>query len=134
MIIRTAIETDLPFLTAHDHHITPAELQNLLRLSRILMVEVAETPVGWLRWGLFWDNTPFLNLLYLLEPWRRQGIGSALMTRWESDMAWAGYTALMTSTQSDEQAQHFYRKLGYRDAGALLLPGKPLEILFHKTI
>jgi len=32
-----------------------------------------------------------------------------------------GYVAVMTSTNSDEQAQHFYRKLGYKDCGCLIL-------------
>lgn len=40
----------------------------------------------------------------------------------------------MTSSMSDESAQHFFRKLGYRDAGALLLPDETLEILFLKTL
>jgi len=34
----------------------------------------------------------------------------------------------------NEQAQHFYRKLGYRDAGSLLLDEEPLEIIFVKDI
>lgn len=44
----------------------------------------------------------------------------------------------MTSTQVDETAQHFYRKLGYRDAGGLLLdvPGyeQPMELFLIKAI
>jgi hypothetical protein len=32
-----------------------------------------------------------------------------------------GFKMTMTSTQADEGAQHFYRKLGYKDAGCLLL-------------
>ena len=38
---------------------------------------------------------------------------------------------VMTSTRSDEEAQHFYRGLGYTDCGALLLPGEPLELFFR---
>ena len=33
----------------------------------------------------------------------------------------------MTSTQADEQAQHFYRKPGYVDRGFLVLDGTPFE-------
>jgi hypothetical protein len=40
----------------------------------------------------------------------------------------------MTSTLSDEDAQHFYRKLGYEEHGCLLLPGEPLEILLLKPL
>ena len=41
---------------------------------------------------------------------------------------------VLTSTRSDERAQGFYRKLGYRDCGALLLPEEPLEIILFKKI
>ncbi len=44
----------------------------------------------------------------------------------------------MTSTQTDESAQHFYRKLGYQDAGCLVLdiPGykQPMEMFLVKKI
>ena len=39
-----------------------------------------------------------------------------------------------SSSLSDEQAQHLYRKLGYKDAGCLLLEGEALEIIFTKTL
>ena len=44
----------------------------------------------------------------------------------------------MTSTQVDEEAQHFYRKLGYQDAGGLVIriPGyeQPMELFLVKDI
>lgn len=40
----------------------------------------------------------------------------------------------MTSTQSDETAQHFYRKLGYVESGSLLFENEPLEIIFRKSL
>jgi len=43
-----------------------------------------------------------------------------------------GYKLVMTSTQSDEQAQHFYRKIGYIDSGCLLLFKEPAEIFLVK--
>ena len=45
-----------------------------------------------------------------------------------------GHRRVMTSTQANEDGQHFYRRLGYQDAGALLLPGEPLEIVFIKEL
>jgi len=40
----------------------------------------------------------------------------------------------MASYLSDETAQHFYRKLGYRDSGSLILENEALEIIFTKKI
>ena len=38
-IIRNATPADLPFLAEHDRHVTPAELDNLIRLGRILLLK-----------------------------------------------------------------------------------------------
>ena len=49
-----------------------------------------------------------------------------------------GYGMLLTSTQVDEDAQHFYRRLGYRDCGGLVMdvPGyeQPMELFLVKAI
>lgn len=56
------------------------------------------------------------------------------MIAWENEMKLLGYIAVMTSTNSDEQAQHFYRKLGYKDCGCLILDmpkmEQPTELFF----
>lgn len=80
------------------------------------------------------DNTPFMNMLYVLEGERGNGRGRQLVSHWEALMKAKGYPLVMTSTQSDETAQHFYRKLGYVDAGALLLQDEPLEIILTKAL
>ncbi len=73
-----------------------------------------------------------MNLLFLLEPYRGHGYGKEMVAFWEKQMREAGYKRVLTSTLSSEGAQHFYRKLGYADCGALLLPGEPLEIFSYK--
>ena len=49
-----------------------------------------------------------------------------------------GYGMLMTSTQVDEDAQHFYRKLGYKDCGGFVIdvPGyeQPMEMIMIKEV
>lgn len=56
---------------------------------------------------------------------------SFLMERWEQDMRMQGYGMVLTSTQVDEDARHFYRKFGYKDCGGLTVdvPGyeQPME-------
>ena len=134
-IIRMAALTDLPFLAEHDRHITPAELDNSIRLSHVLIMETAAgEPIGWLRWNLFWDNTPFMNMLYLLEDYRLKGYGRTLVSHWEALMREQGHTAVLTSTQANEGAQHFYRHLGYEDVGGFLLPGETYELIMHKAL
>ena len=134
MHIRLACEADLDFLTANDHHVSPAVLVQLIRQNQVFLALEGDAPIGWMRWNLFWDNTPFLNMLYLLEPYRRRGHGRAMMAHWEWWMREQGFARVLTSTQSDEEAQHFYRRLGWRECGALVLAGEPLELIFTKEL
>ena len=75
-----------------------------------------------------------MNLLYFDKSYRRKGLGSKVVYYWEKAMKENGYKMVMTSTLANEQAQFFYRKQGYRDAGCLLLENEALEILFTKNI
>lgn len=132
--IRYALLQDFPVLKALDCHLSENALQDCIRANRVIVLYQDDTLIGWLRFGLFWDSIPFMNLLYIMEGFRQSGNGSALVTFWENEMAKAGYTRLLTSTQSNENAQFFYRKLGYTECGALLLPDEPLEMLFRKDL
>lgn len=87
---------------------------------------------GWLRFNFFWDNIPFMNMLYILEDYRGKGYGSQLVGFWEKEMLKKEYKMVLTSTRSNGRAQFFYRKTGYVDCGSLRLPGEPLEIILLK--
>ena len=78
--------------------------------------------VGVLRYSLFWQTIPFLDLLYLDAAYRHQGFGTQMMNRWEETMKKRGYKYVMTSTQADESAWQFYEKLGYHKIGIFLPP------------
>ena len=94
--------------------------------------------VGILRYNLFWDSVPFCTLLFIRDGHRRRGYGRQLAERWERDMKDLGHGMVMTSTQSDEEAQHFWRKLGYRDSGefSVDVPGyaQPPELIMIKQL
>lgn len=134
LILRPAVPADLAFLAGHDRHITPAELDSSIRLGRILLAETDGQICGWLRWNLFWDNTPFMNLLYILDGYRGQGFGRALVRHWEDQMQALGHAVVLTSTQADEYAQHFYRRLGYRDIGGFVMGADPMELIMYRVL
>ena len=134
MTIRKATEADLPLIGQYDHHISANELANLVRLGRAAVAEDGGEFIGWLRWNLFWDNTPFLNMLYLLEPHRGKGYGTAMMAWWEMEMAQLGFDAVMTSTAADEYAQHFYTRLGYTAVGGFTPFEDAYELIFAKKL
>ena len=134
MEIRYAESGDLEMISEYDMHISKEELKNAIALKRIILLFIDGKYEGWLRFNLFWDNIPFMNLLFILEEQRGKGYGKKMVEFWEHEMVKQGYKFVMTSTQSNEEAQHFYRKLGYTDRGALILPDEPLEIIFYKNV
>ena len=117
-----------------NHHITSTMLERKILQQEIIVVKADNTNVGWLRFGFFWDEIPFLNMLGLEEAFRKRGIGKRLVEYWESQMKKEGHSLVLTSSMSNEEAQHFYRKLGYSEAGSLILPAEPLEIIFMKHL
>ena len=134
MEIRYAKADELEMIAEYDEHLSKDELKNAIAMKRIILLFIEGEYEGWLRFNLFWDNIPFMNLLYISEEQRGKGYGRKLVEFWEHEMAEQGYQFVMTSTQSDEEAQFFYRKLGYTDRGALVLPDEPLEIIFYKNL
>lgn len=132
--VRVADPRDVGMLVRHEH-LAEAELAAAIRQERVLVAEDADHGVvGWLRWGMFWDQVPFMYLLHILEEHRGRGNGRALVAGWETHCRDAGHPLVLTSTQSDESAQHFYRRLGYADAGELRLPGEAAELLLLKPL
>lgn len=121
-MIRYANENDFSILKKYDHHISEIELKRSISANRILVMYHNDIFMGWLRFNLFWDNMPFMNMLYFLDEHRGKGYGRQLTAFWEAEMRSSGYDTVLTSTLSNEQAQFFYRKIGYVDCGSLLLP------------
>ncbi|MDE5780321.1 MAG: GNAT family N-acetyltransferase [Lachnospiraceae bacterium] len=117
-----------------DKHISKQELQNLIQLNRVYIAEQDNQFIGWLRYNLFWDNTPFMNMLYILEEFRRNGYGKSLVEFWETQMKNSGYDIVMTSTASNEYSQHFYNKLGYKTIGGFIITPDPYEIMLSKKL
>lgn len=134
MTVRYANREDFSLLHEHDRHIRAEELRSSIAAKRVLVISSESRIAGWLRYNLFWDDLPFLNMLYLFEEYRGKGYGGQLVRYWELEMLKAGHREALTSTLSSEEGQFFFRKMGYTDCGALLLPDEPLELLLRKGL
>ena len=134
MTIRVAELKDFNLIKQYDKHIAEIEFSNVIRLRRIVIVEENNNFIGWLRYNYFWDNIPFMNMLYILDKYRSQGYGKKLVEYWESEMKRLGFHIVMTSTQSNEYAQHFYGKLGYKAVGGFSIEKEPYELILSKEL
>ncbi len=135
MNIEYARKVHFQYISDNDKHISKELIHTKIKENEIIIISDGEGKnIGWLRYNYFWDNTPFMNMIHIDEDYRNKEIGKELVQFLENDMKSKGYELIMTSTLSNEQAQHFYRKLGYKDSGSLLLENEPLEIIFTKII
>ncbi len=136
--IRLADDNDEKLWKTLDAKLSSDVLRKKMADKQCYLAFENDRAIGCLRYGLFWDDIPFCNLLLVETAYRGHGYGTELMRRWETDMKNSGYDHVMLSTQADERAQHFYRKLGYKDCGALFLRSPPLsqpaELFFIKKL
>lgn len=136
--IRYASVLDKEFWFTLDKHLNEKEFYKIVRDDRGYILLNDNKPIGLLRYNLFWDNIPFCNLIIIDNKNQGKSFGKQLIQYWENDMKSQGYKVVLTSTQVDETAQHFYRKMGYKDCGGLVIdiPGyeQPMELFLIKAI
>ncbi len=136
--IRCAKDSDKEFWYTLDQHLPEAEFAKKVRDKMGYVIMENKEPIGVLRYHLFWDNTPFLTLIFIKETYQKNGYGRKAMDFWEQEMKQKGYGMVLVSTQINEEAQNFYRKLGYKDCGCLMIdiPGyeQPMEMFLSKAL
>jgi len=125
--IRYVLADDKIFWFKFDTLLSGREFELKIRDKRGYIITYADEFIGIMRYNLLWDQIPFLTLIYLDESKRRKGFGRQAMQYWENEMREFGYDVVMTSTRIDEDAQHFYRKLGYKENGGILFDNMPFE-------
>ncbi|WP_308636232.1 GNAT family N-acetyltransferase [Paenibacillus silvisoli] len=135
MQIVPAARSDYDYIYERDKHLLEHLIAAKINAKEIYILRNQDgANIGWMRYGYFWDNTPFMNMIWIDDDYRGQGIGKQAVCFWEDEMRGKGHKLVMTSTLANEEAQLFYRKMGYKDAGCLLLEQEPLEILFTKAV
>lgn len=136
--IREVQVQDKAFWFALDNHLSFDEFDKKVRDKMAYVLLENDTPVGLLRYNFFWDNIPFCTMLIIEQDHHHRGFGKALMGFWEQQMKSQGYDMVLISTQVNETAQHFYRQLGYKDCGGLImdLPNhqQPMEMFLSKAL
>ena len=116
--LATSIHRD--WLEAHDAHVSPEWSARCLSLGEYLVAVSDAKPVGFLRHSWIWGTIPYMELILVLDPFRRHGVGTALLNHWEAAMISMGAGVLLTSSMADEpEPQAWHRRNGYREAGRL---------------
>ncbi len=131
MEIALASGKQLKAIRSYDRHIPSSRLADCINNNQVYVLREEHRILGILRYSLFWQAIPFLDLIYLEEACRGLGWGRRMMEYWEAEMRAMGYKYTMLSTQSDETSKFFYEKLGYRRIGAFLPPEQDAEEILY---
>lgn len=129
---------DLDWIVKNDSHIPKETIERKLRAQEYLIAKLSGETVGCIRFGLLWSMITFIELIWVEDRFRSRGIGRELIRCLEDHARSRGERMIMSSSQADEpDSQAFHRKIGFRDAGALV-DMRPLqsvtEIFFVKNI
>ena len=135
MEIRLAVAEDKTKILQYDRHIHHNKVGECIHNGLVDVLCDGDKIVGVLRYNMFWQSIPFLDLIFIDEAYRGQGWGRQMMARWEDSMKAMGYSPVMLSTQADDTAKYFYEKLGYHRIGAFLPPEQEAdEIMYLKEL
>jgi GNAT superfamily N-acetyltransferase len=132
--IRFAQSDDFESVKGLDPYLDATLFSYKITLQQIIVAENEDKILGVLRYGLFWDHIPFINMIMVKESSRNQKIGTKLMDWFENWMIQKHYHSVMTSSLACESGQHFFRGKGYRDCGSLFIEKEGAEILFMKDL
>ncbi len=135
--IKSVTDGDEKFWLSLYGNAKPDNIKRRIAEKRGFTIFNKTEPIGIIAYNDFWDELPFLNLIKILPEYRRCGFGARAMELFEDELKKSGYHSLLVSTQTDEEAQCFYRKIGYSECGCLVLNDEPLkqpmEMFFIKT-
>lgn len=138
MIVKYMEQKDKDFVMRIDKHVHAVGYRWRVDTKTGYVLWENDVPIGIMHYTVLWDNLPFLNCIFVLEPYRKKGFASQALAFWEEDMKRQGYKMTLISTQADEEAQHIYRKLGYIDCGGLVFHhtpfDQPMELFFRKVL
>jgi ribosomal protein S18 acetylase RimI-like enzyme len=108
-----------------------------LRNNEIFIAELEEGIIGYLRLEYLWTKFPYIGLISVNEDYRRQGIGSALLTFLEDYLYTTGHVTLFSSSQVNEvEPQIWHRRMGFEECGIIngINERNIGELFFKKTI
>jgi len=80
--IRPATFGELNVISESDRHVPREHMEKLISDGFIAAAFYEEQFAGLLRYGLFWDEVPFMNMLWVKEEYRGKGVGTALVREW----------------------------------------------------
>lgn len=136
IVVRAATGSDLDFVS-QDAYLPDLVVRRKVSDGDVFVARRDGEPVGYLRLERLWSKLPYIELVRVLEPHRRSGVGRALLAYAEAEASAQGHAALYSSSQADEpEPQAWHRRMGFEECGMLagLNEGGIGEVFFRKVL
>lgn len=134
--VRPATHADFSFVS-QDGYLEERIVRRKIEEGEVFVAHRGGEPVGYLRLERLWSKLPYIELIRVLEPHRRSGVGRALLSFAEATVAAEGHDVLYSSSQADEPApQAWHRRMGFEECGLLagVNEGGIGEVFFRKRL
>ena len=134
--VRYADYPDSDFV-GQDGYVSGEVLRRKIEAQEVFIAEQAKKPAAYLRLEFLWSEIPYIALIQVMDPFRKQGIGRALLSHVEVVLRKSGHTKLYSSSQVDEpEPQEWHRHMGFIECGVIagLNEGGIGEIFFSKEL
>ena len=117
--MRFAESNDLDFCINMDYkHVKKALIKRNIEDKLIILAEFDGKPVGYLRIEYLWMIIPYIGLIVVVDRYRKQGIGTAMIQFLGDYLIKNGQKVLYSSSQVNEpEPQAWHRKVGFKECG-----------------
>ena len=132
MKIRLANKHDLSFIIKYDNLVL--NHKELIKEDKYYVIEENRELIGFLRYNLFWDHIPFINLFYIEEDKRKSGYGTNLLNYFINEMLKNNYQVIMTSSQSKEEGKYFFLKNNFNIVGGFNPYNEDYELILERRL
>ena len=117
--------------------VTKEKLEYLIGEREIVIAEINDNPVGYLRIEYLWHKIPYIGLILVDVSHRKIGVGKSLLAFIERHLKSSGHATLYSSsTQNEPEPQQWHRHVGFEECG--IIEGINIddigEIFFRKHI
>jgi len=134
--VRLARLEDLRFVTS-DGHAASDVVRRKITHGEVFVAERGGEQLGYLRLEYLWSRLPYIAMIQVAPPHRRQGVGRALLAHLAGALVEQGHAILYSSSQADEpEAQAWHRRVGFEECGIVsgINEGGIGEVFFRKPL
>jgi GNAT superfamily N-acetyltransferase len=137
VIVRFAGPEDLEWCVVEDGQVIEKIIRNKIVNDEIIVAELDAQLIGYIRLEFLWSTKPYIGLVFVIDEYRKEGVGRKMLDFLENHLRAHGYDMLLSSSQADEpEPQAWHRAFGFKECGMIscLNEGGIGEVFFMKQL